>query len=122
MIAVLFWKSTVYLARLDAMTYAHVGRDSNSSGVTMLARFFDNRGVTQRQDILDSFVIALVLTGLSYAVGLSLRWETSLNWLEVFAVFTSYVSTYLCVKERRFNYPAGAVSTAAYTLAILRTQ
>jgi nicotinamide mononucleotide transporter len=86
-----------------------------------MKRLIDNRNVTNRQDLLDSVLIGLVLTTLSYAVGLYFRWETHLNWLEVFAVFTSYVSTYLCVKERRFNYPAGAVSTAAYTVLFLHS-
>lgn len=43
-------------------------------------------------------------------------WIGSIDPLEAFAVFTSYLSTYLCVVERRFNYVAGAVSTAAYSL------
>lgn len=87
----------------------------------MIARLFDNRGVSHKQDLIDSGIIALALTALSYAVGLLMRWETSLNWLEVFAVFTSYSCTYLCVKERRLNYPIGAVSTAAYTILFLQS-
>jgi nicotinamide mononucleotide transporter len=39
----------------------------------------------------------------------------------VFAVFTSYSCTYLCVKERRINYPIGAVSSAAYAWLFLRS-
>lgn len=84
-------------------------------------RFLDNRGVSIRQDLSDSVLIGVVLTALSYAVGLLTGWETSLDWLEVFAVFTSYSCTYLCVKERRFNYPIGAASTAAYTILFLQS-
>lgn len=84
-------------------------------------RLLDNRTTPLRRDLLDSLIIAAVLTVFSYVVGLSLRWEKSLDWLEVFAVWTSYVSTYLCVKERRFNYPAGAVSTAAYSVLFLQS-
>lgn len=74
-------------------------------------------------DYLNSAVIGVVLTSLSYAVGIWAGWTTShLNWLEVFAVFTSYVSTYLCVVERRFNYPAGAISSAAYALLFYQSQ
>lgn len=76
---------------------------------------------TWRQDIGDSVLIASVLTALSYAIGLAFRWETSINWLEVFAVWTSYSCTYLCVKERRFNYPIGAASTAAYAVLFLHS-
>lgn len=65
-------------------------------------------------------LIAIVLTSLSFGVGIGFGWITTINWLEVFAVLTSYACTYLCVKERRWNYPIGAVSTAS--LAILYFQ
>lgn len=63
-----------------------------------------------------SAIVALVLTGISYLVGMWAGWITEINWLEVFAVFTSYSCTYLCVKQRRWNYPIGALSTIAYSL------
>jgi len=68
-------------------------------------------------------LIALVLTGLSYIVGVVCKWVAphELNWLEVFAVFTSYASTYLCVKEKRINYPIGAISSAAYAYLFLQS-
>ena len=72
------------------------------------------QGVTV--NILQGTVIGVILTALSYAVGLSFGWTDALNWLEVFAVFTSYVCTFLCVVERRANYPIGAISNAAYCL------
>jgi len=81
-----------------------------------MSQHFNNLFKEQKRDLIESIIIALVLTGLSYIVGLVNKWVTSLNWLEVFAVFTSYGSTYLCVKERRINYPIGAVSSAAYAL------
>ena len=73
---------------------------------------------TPRRDFIESLGIGATLTGLAYAIGILFGWITpeSLNWLEVFAVFTSYSCTYLCVKERRINYPIGVVSTAAYAL------
>jgi nicotinamide mononucleotide transporter len=61
-------------------------------------------------------VIAIVFTGLSYWMGLQFGWVKSLDWLEVFAVFTSYSCTWLCVVERRINYPIGSVSSAAYAI------
>lgn len=67
-------------------------------------------------NIAQSVVIGLALTALSYGLGLAVGWITTLSWLEAFAVFTSYSCTFLCVMERRINYPIGAVSTAAYCL------
>ena len=77
---------------------------------------------TAKRDILESIGIGIFLTLLSYIVGALAGWVllTTLNWLEVFAVFTSYSCTYLCVKERRINYPIGAVSSAAYALLFLQ--
>ena len=71
-------------------------------------------------NLIQSAVIGVVLTALSYVVALQLDWITSLDWLEVFAVFTSYVSTFLFVMERRICYPIGAVSTAAYCVLFWR--
>jgi len=77
---------------------------------------------TAKRDILESIGIGIFLTVLSYIVGVLAGWIslTTLNWLEVFAVFTSYSCTYLCVKERRINYPIGAISSAAYALLFLQ--
>lgn len=66
--------------------------------------------------ILESIGLAIVLTALSYAVGLWLGWIVDLNWLEVFAVFTSYSCTWLCTRQSRWNYPIGVITTAAYSL------
>lgn len=69
-----------------------------------------------KNNMIEGTVLGLVLTVLSYAVGMAFGWVHSLNYLEVFAVFTSYVCTYLCVRERRINYPIGAISNAAYAI------
>ncbi len=81
------------------------------------------RRVPQTRNIIESLVIALVLTGLSYVVGLAFGWlqVQHLNWVEVFAVFTSYMATYLCVVERRINYPIGAISSAAYAYLFVQS-
>lgn len=76
--------------------------------------------VSARRDLGESAFIGVILTALSYGVGLAAGWVTALNWLEVFAVFTSYSSTYLCVKQRRANYPIGAISTAAYAILFMQ--
>lgn len=78
---------------------------------------------TPRRDFAESVGIGIALTLLSYTVGIACGWiiATSLNWLEVFAVLTSYSCTYLCVKERRINYPIGVISSAAYALLFLQS-
>ena len=63
-----------------------------------------------------SVLLATVLTALSYAVGLSAGWITSLSYLEVFSVWTSYACTYLCVKQSRHNYFFGLISVFALML------
>lgn len=72
-------------------------------------------------DILVSVFIGILLTGLSFGVGVAAGWITEVNWLEAFAVFTSYGSTYLCVRQRRFNYVYGAISTAAYSILFFQS-
>jgi nicotinamide mononucleotide transporter len=79
---------------------------------TMLPR--REQGVAR--NVLQGVIIGVVLTALSYGVGLGAGWITSLSLLEAFAVFTSYVCTFLCVMERRINYPIGAISTTAYCI------
>ena len=66
------------------------------------------------RDVLDSLWIATALTGGSYVLAAALGWISAVNPLEAFAVFTSYACTWLCIRQRRFNYPIGALSTAAY--------
>ena len=58
----------------------------------------------------------LALTSMSYAVGFYLGWIATVSLLEVFAVFTSYVCTIMCVHQTRWNYPVGIVTTAAYSI------
>lgn len=79
------------------------------------------RSAKPSRNIVESVVLGIALTALSYVVGMSFGWISSVNGLEAFAVFTSYMSTYLCVMERRFNYVAGAISTAAYCVLFLQT-
>ena len=66
------------------------------------------------REVVDSLWIAAALTGGSYVLAAALGWISAVNPLEAFAVFTSYSCTWLCVRQRRFNYPIGAMSTAAY--------
>lgn len=75
-----------------------------------------NKAQSLSTHMIQGTILGVVLTGLSFIVGLEFGWLETINWLEVFAVFTSYVCTFLCVVERRGNYPIGAVSNAAYSL------
>ena len=81
------------------------------------------KGASLTRHIIESIIIGVVLTILSYAVGIFAGWLTpaGLNWLEVFAVLTSYACTYLCVVERRINYPIGAISSAAYAVLFMQS-
>lgn len=72
------------------------------------------------RNVLEGTAIGAFLTALSYLVAFQFGWVDSVNYLEAFAVFTSYVCTYLCVKERRINYPIGVVTTAAYCVLFLQ--
>ena len=74
-----------------------------------------------KQSIIESIILAVLLTTLSYGVGLYFGWITALNWLEVFAVFTSYSCTWLCTKQSRWNYPIGVITTAAYSLLFFQS-
>jgi nicotinamide mononucleotide transporter len=77
---------------------------------------------TKKRDVIESIIVAFVLTTVSYLIAIIVGWEglKDLNLLEVFAVLTSYACTYLCVKERRINYPIGVVSSAAYSYLFLQ--
>ena len=63
-----------------------------------------------------SIGLGSVLTAISYVTALHFGWITELNYLEVFAVVTSYVCTILCVLQSRSNYLWGAVTVTAYSL------
>lgn len=68
------------------------------------------------KNILESIGLAIVLTTISYTIGMWAGWITELNWLEVFAVFTSYSCTWLCTRQSRWNYPIGVITTGAYSV------
>ena len=70
--------------------------------------------ISTKRAIAESIILGVVLTAVSYLIGFLAGWITEVNWLEVFAVFTSYGSTWLCVRQKRFNYVYAVFSTAAY--------
>lgn len=63
-------------------------------------------------------ILATFLTTLSYILADWFGWAelSSIDWLVAFAVFTSYLCTWLCVHQTRWNYPVGIVTTAAYSV------
>lgn len=65
---------------------------------------------------VEALALGAVLTTASYLVAWLAGWVTSPQPLEVFAVATSFACTWLCVQQRRINYPIGAISTAAYAV------
>lgn len=60
-----------------------------------------------------AYVGALVLTLFIFAVGLGTGMVTTLNWLEIFGVVTSFVCVILVNYQSRWNYPWGIVSQIA---------
>jgi nicotinamide mononucleotide transporter len=107
------------IVNIAAPTMAQVAEGSvaeRAADVILSAR----RRSGAKRNLIEGTILGVVLTALSYLVGLGAGWIHSVGLLEAFAVFTSYVCTYLCVKERRINYPIGAVSTAAYCVLFYR--
>lgn len=70
----------------------------------------------QTRNNLSGIFIGAVLTLLSYAFGAAIGVVTEVSYIELFAVFTSYWSTYLCVVQSRWNYPIGVVTTISYAV------
>lgn len=67
---------------------------------------------------IQGLAIGGILTALSYFVAHIMGWANinEVNFLEAFAVWTSYLCTWLCVKQTRWNYPVGIVTTFAYSI------
>lgn len=74
-----------------------------------------------KKAVIESIWLATGLTAFSYSLGLWAGWIHHLNWLEVFAVWTSYSCTWLCTRQSRWNYPMGVITTAAYSLLFYQT-
>lgn len=85
-----------------------------------LATIMPNKAQSLSTHILQGTALGIVLTGLSFLVGLQFGWLETINLLEAFAVFTSYLCTFLCVVERRLNYIVGVITTAAYTMLFIQ--
>lgn len=83
-----------------------------------IATIVPNKAQSITTHLSQGTILAVVLTAASYILALHFGWITTFSGhsLEGFAVLTSYLCTYLCVVERRINYPIGAVSNAAYCL------
>lgn len=71
---------------------------------------------TAKADYQIAGVVAIVLTALSYIAAFAAGWITGVVWLEAGAVLTAYACTYLVIKQRRWQYVVGAVSTVLFAL------
>lgn len=69
-----------------------------------------------KANLIQAVAIGVIITAFSYLVGAYMGWVPVVNWLEVAAVFLSYGATFLCVVERRANYPIGAVANGLYSV------
>src|SRR5690554_3609837 len=79
-----------------------------------------SRRPAAERDLAVAIAAAVLLTAASYGLGLLTGWIDGVSWLETVAVATSYVSTILCIRQRRANYVVGALSTAAYAVLFLQ--
>src|SRR6478735_2827224 len=76
-----------------------------------VARFF-------RNDFVIAALIAVVLSGLTFALAYSVGWLTAEpNWFEVAGATINYGATYLSIKQRRFAYALGFAASAAFAVA-----
>lgn len=81
-----------------------------------LTKYLTTVDSTSTEKLIESVWVAILLTTISYAVGLVFGWIPSINPLEVFAVATSYSCTWMVVKQSRWNYLMGVVTVIAYAL------
>lgn len=71
-----------------------------------------------KNDFLIAAVIAVVLSGLTFALAYSVGWLTDApNWFEVAGATINYGATYLSIKQRRFTYALGFAASAAFAIA-----
>lgn len=75
-----------------------------------------------KEKIVFSAFIGLFFTMMCYGLSEMIAGPTKVNFLEAFAVLTSFSCTYLCVAQSRWNYPVGAVSVAALSLLFYQSQ
>lgn len=71
---------------------------------------------TLKTNLTVGSALATILTLVSYLGGAFFGAKFEVNYLELFSVWTSFVCTYLCVMQSRWNYPIGAISVAALSL------
>lgn len=65
------------------------------------------------KDFLISLLVAIVGTAGSYGIGIHFGWllPKDFSWLEASSVFFQYSCVYLCVKQKRLNYPIGIIGS-----------
>lgn len=71
-----------------------------------------------RNDFFIAAIIAVVLSGATFAMAYGLGWLTTApNWFEVAGATINYGATYLSIKQRRFAYTLGFVASMAFAVA-----
>jgi len=81
------------------------------SADSRLGRLFKN-------DFLVAAVIAVVLSGATFALAYGLGWLSGApNWFEVAGATINYGATYLSIKQRRLAYTLGFVASGAFAVA-----
>ena len=63
------------------------------------------------ESLVASIGLMVIIYGVSALMGVDISW----NPIEISAVWTSFVCTYLCVVQSRFNYVVGVITTALYS-------
>lgn len=70
--------------------------------------------MTKLHPIYESFFAGTLIMLAVLTFGIYGGYE--LNWIECLAVYTSFICTYLCVLQSRWNYVIGVVTTAIYSI------
>ncbi len=70
---------------------------------------------TKYLDFLYSLCFATALTIISFILGKV--WNVPMTWLDLFAVWTSFSCTWLCVTQNTIAFPIGIASTIAYGIS-----
>lgn len=66
--------------------------------------------------IIRSVVVGSAATAVTYGAAIVAGWLAEVPWLELAAVWTSYICTWMCVEQTRWNYPIGMLTTTLYAI------
>lgn len=69
--------------------------------------------------VIEGVILGVIITAITTCLALWMGWIPNINWLEVASVATSYISTFLFVKQTRWCYAFGVASTALLVILFL---